>query len=69
MEKLPAKRKLVKGIPFLNDFHKRNTEKALKANEYFRTFSLSWKNMNYQAKRVKIIFVTKLVTFSIYYFI
>ncbi|HHH55094.1 MAG TPA: hypothetical protein ENK91_15635 [Bacteroidetes bacterium] len=55
MEKVSKKmkNKLVKGKPFLNDFHKKSTKKALKANEYFRTLSLSWKDMNDQAKRVQ----------------
>ena len=45
-----TKSKLVKGKPFLNDFHRKYVETALKENDYFQTRSYSWKDMNNQAK-------------------
>ena len=45
--------KIIKGEPFLNDFHEKHVEKALKENEYFQTRSYSWKDMNDQAKRLQ----------------
>jgi len=46
------KNKLVKGKPFLNEFHKRNTEKALKSNESTKKRPHSWQFMKDQADRL-----------------
>jgi len=44
-----VKNKLVKGKPFLNDFHKKNTEKALKSNESAKKHPHSWQFMKDQS--------------------
>ena len=41
--------KLVKGKPFLNDFHKKSIEESKKAVESYRKRSHSWKEMKEQA--------------------
>ena len=41
--------KIVKGKPFLNDFHKKSIMESKKAAESYRKRSHSWKEMKEQA--------------------